>query len=1532
MLLAIGALAQNAGDGPENNGFLINFIQERISAPGRQISLQGVSGALSSRARIEGITISDDQGPWLRLRGVEIDWSRRRLLLGQLVVSRLVVDRIEYLRKAVPPETSLVEQLPPPEAKPFSLPELPVSVRVDEIDLRTIDIAQAAFGKAAVLSANGRLTLADGALDSALNVTRTDGPGGALELAVAFANQTRVLDLNLGLQEPQGGVVATLLDIEGQPAIDLTLAGSGPIEQLDVDFAFDAGGARIADGRVELRGGAEGLGFVADFQGGLSPVVPAPYRDFFAGETTIDVSGVSLAAGGLRLDQVAVRGSALDLTGALQTTPDGFARSLTLDGRIGDPEGAPVTLPVPGAATTLQSGVVSLDYGESQRWTGRAALDRLATGTIAIEDLTLDLGGLATALEDPAQRNVTIAATGAATGVSSENPDIDAALGSRLDLFADVALPPGGGVTIRQAQLSDEGGLALFIAGRLDGLDFDGRFAAKATDIASASGLLGRDLGGSIDVTATGTVQPLDGAFDLDLNGAAQDLRLGDPRLDGLLAGETSLSGGLARTIEGIRADSFRLANPQVEITSTGRLSSGRTDLALNAALTDLAAIDPRLSGGVTLSGRASGQGRPVGLTLEIAAPAVEISGQPLADARLSFDGQLATDVVSGAVRGTAQFAGQPIVVNADLDLGAQSKSVTNLVAQVAQNRLTGGVAQTNGAPIEGALDLDAPDVSPLAQLLLAEATGAVDATIRLFAADVGQGADVEAEVRDLVVGGARLRALDLEAAVSDAFGTPLVNGDFTISDLSAGGFDVTSLNARARQTGSEAMEVTADAALANGTLIDAAGGLARLPGGLRATIDRLALRQGDVTARLTDPATITVANGAANLTPLALEIGGGRLTAQGDVAENLDLTLGLENLPLSVANAIRPSLGLDGTLDGSARVTGPRGAPDVRFNVTGERLAAAATAQAGLPPASLSATGRTEGEQIRVEAAVTAEGVDLRANGAVPMGDGPLSLDVALAAFPVALLDRIAGGQGLAGGVTGSTQVRGTIAAPTVAFDLVGSGLTARPLQQNGVSALGASARGAFARNVVTLQSVTLRNDQGLEVEASGRIPLARPGLDVHASGVAPLSLADAFLVERTAQASGAARFDLTARGALRDPQLAGSVAIENGAFYDPQTNVRLQGVTADAALNGRTITLRAFRAGVTAGGEITAQGTVSLEPGYPANLATRFNRVRYTDGSFVTTQLDGELRAEGPLIGGGGIVSGRIDLGRTEISVAEGLGAGASAILDQVAHVATPPGVQQTLDRAKVGLPRERPAPRSGASLRTNVLIRAPNQIFVRGRGLDVELGGQLTITGPIDDIVPVGQFQMRRGRLELLGQRIQFDEGVLRLTGNLDPEINFVASTRSQDVTAYITVTGRVSAPDVAFTSQPSLPQDEVLARIIFNRSVSDLSPFQIAQLASAAAELAGAGSAGGGIMGALRNAIGVDDLDVITEENGETAVRAGAYIDDNIYLDVQADQEGETRAQINLDVTDALTLRGSVGSDGNSTLGVFFERDY
>ena len=257
----------------------------------------------------------------------------------------------------------------------------------------------------------------------------------------------------------------------------------------------DAAGDRIAGGTVALRAVDAGLRFDADFAGGLEPLIPAEYRDFFAGQSEITAQGVTRTGGGLNLDGFAVLNDALDLSGRAETADDWFPRRLSLEGTLGDPTGPAITLPVPGAETTLNSASLYVTLGDGDRWTGRLALDRLSAADILVEDFTLDMGGRARNLDDPAARDLSITLEGLATGVSSADPDIGNALGDRIDIFLDAAIPPEGPARIDQLQVSGDG-LSAFASGTVRDLVYTGTTALRVSKLSPLSGLVVRDLGG----------------------------------------------------------------------------------------------------------------------------------------------------------------------------------------------------------------------------------------------------------------------------------------------------------------------------------------------------------------------------------------------------------------------------------------------------------------------------------------------------------------------------------------------------------------------------------------------------------------------------------------------------------------------------------------------------------------------------------------------------------------------------------------------------------------------------------------------------------------------------------------------------------------------------------------------------------------------------------------------------------------------------------------------------------------------------
>ena len=228
-------------------------------------------------------------------------------------------------------------------------------------------------------------------------------------------------------------------------------------------------------------------------------------------------------------------------------------------------------------------------------------------------------------------------------------------------------------------------------------------------------------------------------------------------------------------------------------------------------------------------------------------------------------------------------------------------------------------------------------------------------------------------------------------------------------------------------------------------------------------------------------------------------------------------------------------------------------------------------------------------------------------------------------------------------------------------------------------------------------------------------------------------------------------------------------------------------------------------------------------------------------------------------------------------------------------------------------------------------DLTLSAPNRIFVRGRGVDAELGGDLRLTGTSAAPVAVGAFELRRGRLSVVGQRLDFTRGRLAFAGDLAPDLDFLAETRAGDVTAQIVVTGPASQPAFAFASQPALPQDEVLSRLLFAKASGNLSAFQALQLAQALAQFSGGG--GPDVFDRTRRALGVDSLDITTGASGGAALGASRYIGDRLSVGVRAGAKPEdSAATATIDLTRRLKVQGEVGADGRSSLGVGAEWEY
>jgi len=535
------------------------------------------------------------------------------------------------------------------------------------------------------------------------------------------------------------------------------------------------------------------------------------------------------------------------------------------------------------------------------------------------------------------------------------------------------------------------------------------------------------------------------------------------------------------------------------------------------------------------------------------------------------------------------------------------------------------------------------------------------------------------------------------------------------------------------------------------------------------------------------------------------------------------------------------------------------------------------------------------------------------------------LAVDVAISGLPLTSVNAIAPGAGLSGAVSGKLSVRGKASAPVVRYDLDASDLRAAAASSVADVPLSVSASGGFEAGRLNFDARA--NGSGLAFTASGGLETTGArALSAKINGSVPFSLLSATIAKQGLAVTGTAQADMTISGSVGAPEISGSLTTSGTRLVDGRSGLALDNLSADIGLTPGQATIRSLSGDLSSGGRITGSGTVGLDPAsnFPADLKVKVDRARYADGQMVATRFDADLSLTGPLTALP-TLGGSVLLDETTITVPETLPSSISRL--DVTHRNAPADIQSQAERLSGGS-----AGGAAEGVGLDVRVQA-SRIFIRGRGMDVELGGSVRLTGNTGTPVAAGGFDLIRGRLSILGKRLDFTRGTLGFAGSVVPILDLAASSQSGSTTVTVLVTGPADAPTFSFTSSPELPEDEVLAQLIFGRSISSLSPLQIAQLAEAAGQLTGAVK-GGGLVEQLRRATGVDDIDVRTdEETGDTSLGVGKYLNDKTYLGIESGATaGSSKARIDLDIGKGIKLRGEAGSDGETKGGIFFEREY
>ncbi len=1239
-------------------------------------------------------------------------------------------------------------------------------------------------------------------------------------------------------------------------------------------------------------------------------------------------------------------------------------------------------------ATEAAGGIVA----ELAGFPSDSASEMNLVGTGPLDDWTLSLGASSDRIFE-AKGDGSLNAKGplaarfdfTLTPGEALDPQLAAALSPEARIVADIAEDAGGVIRINQGVITARD-VSLEASGAFDQAAATVNFTLKAEARSGLADLLeGVDFQGfRFDGVATGMLNELNVTGDLSLDllmteaadlGAASlkaDIRLAediidvaidgnvdDLRVDRItpdLIGRAELGVDARMVGDEITLSSLNLQSKALNVSAQGgaNLAADRADLSYTITAPELgpfaSAYDVNATGAIKASGAVTGALSAPTLKGEAAFSTLEFDDEPLGEVQIIHnatfgeapEGNLSLSA-DGSRFGPVTFDGGFLLAGENLDL-------IEMVATGLGAKVNGDISINLASTLaDGDIAIDASDLSQLSRIAGQDVSGGLTGQIGLSSEKGKQNVDLDVALNDLQAADISVKSANLAGAVRDALG--VLQFDLAV--------------------GLEAVE-TGDAQVASGT-VKAFGVIEEVK--FDATLSDVAATgvtmtllttKGVATNALGEP-QFDVSVGVRGVNAGSAEIATGRAKAIGGL-NNVKLTAELNSIRAGEAKIartdftakVRDGLSEDPSIDAAvtalsikadpaelatAKITaaGRLSALNVKLTSqgelsSGETLSLTSVARinaAGPLKATVrSLSARMDENELRLEsplrittkgAATSFNGINLSLAGASLTGDATLHSDGATGKLalqapdltPVAALAGLPMERGaLWLNADFNTRRSGAGAKMTLnanelrfaeAVADIGALTVDADIDWNGRDAtVAASLSGPFDKPVQARISAPVRPSGGPVPAApqngalSGSIDWNGEIGDVWALVPAPGHVL-----------SGLANVAITLSGTTGNPEFGGDVSLKNGRYENLDIGSILINLTAQSRISSNGAFAVDLEAEDGAGGNVSA--TASIGDG---RVDAKINAIAATlvRRDDVTAAISLDLAAAGPLDAPD--ISGEIRIDRAEIRLVN----------------ATPPGVADIGNVRVKGEEPPKPEEARGGDIDLNVAITGPQDIFVRGRGLDSEWKVDLKITGTAADPRIIGAVQKRRGTLDLLGAGFDLERGKIQFSGakGVDPVIDVLIQRENDGIRGGIAVTGNAADPQVAFVSRPSLPEEEVLPRILFGRSRQSLSPSDAIALAIGVAQLL---DGGGGALDSARGTVGLDVLRINNEEDGATSVTVGSNVADGVFVGAkQPIGSGSASVQVEVEVFDNITIDSEFGPDVGTSIGLNWKKDF
>ena len=387
-----------------------------------------------------------------------------------------------------------------------------------------------------------------------------------------------------------------------------------------------------------------------------------------------------------------------------------------------------------------------------------------------------------------------------------------------------------------------------------------------------------------------------------------------------------------------------------------------------------------------------------------------------------------------------------------------------------------------------------------------------------------------------------------------------------------------------------------------------------------------------------------------------------------------------------------------------------------------------------------------------------------------------------------------------------------------------------------------------------------------------------------------------------------------------------SGTIQLQDGIYEQHQMGVVLHQIQGKIIASPTGLTIQSFHATDGASGQLTLSGSTELfKPTMPLHLQLEINQAQLIRRDEFTSTFSGNLFVTNQLLHPH--LSGTIIVDRADI------------LLDKI-----PPPAPQLLTnyerKTTTNTTEKITAQPTRLTMPIDLLIKMPDRIFFNSALIESIWGGELRLQNSLASGLSVkGKIHPQRGFISFIGKKFRFqNDSWIEFDGKSPPapSIYLTAEYSRKDIIALLTLSGKLNNPTYTLSSTPALPEDEILAQVLFGRDTSSISAYQAYQIITAARQLSN-GPTGPGFMYKVRQSLGVDTLEwrEAKDPTAQSSIAAGKYLTPELYIEINSsfeDREGSSSISAEYELNKQFSIETYTGPELRPGIGFNWKKEY